>query len=413
MKVRLDELIQAIAVALDTVEAKLLGASFNHGKRIAVLCSLMSRELGLDIEEIKAITTSALFHDNALTEYILSEQETGEIQEFNMKRHCVFGQRNINALPFGSSAKDLILYHHEQADGNGPFGKKADEIPVGAQLIAIADMVDVTYHLNRVSSADLEAIRSEVASQSGKIYTKTATDAMLTVLDKSTLDLLSDRNIEETAAILIPPWEVKLTDNTLIRLAKLAARIIDYASAFTRRHSVEIADKIWHMGNYYGFSSTKRTKAYLAAALHDLGKLATPTEILEKPGKLTDSEFGIIKAHAHVTYDLLSGITGFEEICDWASNHHEKLDGSGYAFGKKADELDFVSRLIACADIYQAVSEARPYHQARSHDETIEILFDMVDKGQVDREIVNDFNIVFGDHARIDALPLREKLLVS
>ena len=399
MKIRMDQLIQAIAVALETVERKLLGASSNHGKRIAVLCALMCKELGMDIEEIKAITTCALFHDNALTEYILSERGNDEVKEMNLQLHCIYGQRNIESLLFKSSIKDLVLYHHEQADGGGPFGKKEGEFPLGAELIAIADMVDVGRHLQNVSVDELPSLREEIAGQSGKRYTKKATDALLAILDADTLISLRDDNIEETASSLIPAWEVDIEDETLIRIATLAAKIIDYASVFTRKHSVQIANKVWYMGEYYGFDSNMRAKAYLAAALHDLGKLDTPTEILEKPGKLTDSEFNTIKDHAKGTFELLRGITGFEEVCNWASNHHEKLDGSGYGTGKEGDDLDFISRLIACTDIYQAISEERPYHPARSHEETMPILWDMAGKGLIDGKIVKDFEVAMESYS--------------
>jgi len=390
----MDELIQAIAVAFEIVESKLLGASNNHGKRIAVLCSLMGKKLGMDTEELKTVTTCALFHDNALTEYILSERGSDNVKGINLKLHCVYGQRNIETLPFKSDVSDLILYHHEQADGGGLFGKKEGEFPLGAELIAIADMVDVTYHLQRVPVLDLQSLRKEIAEQCGKLYTKRAVDLMLEILDKDALISLRDENIAKTTATLIPAWEVDIEDEALLSLATLTARIIDYASQFTRKHSVQIAERVWEMCDYYGYDSELRARIYLAAALHDLGKVDIPTEILEKPDRLTDDEFETIKSHVRGTYDMLKGITGFEEICKWATNHHEKLDGSGYCFGKAADELDFASRLIACADIYQAVSEERPYHPARSHDETMLVMRDIANKGLIDSKIVEDFDIV-------------------
>jgi HD-GYP domain-containing protein (c-di-GMP phosphodiesterase class II) len=146
------------------------------------------------------------------------------------------------------------------------------------------------------------------------------------------------------------------------------------------------------MGEYYGYDPAGKARLCLAAGLHDIGKLAIPTEILEKPGRLTDGEFRIIAGHVKKTAELLKDIEGFEDIHAWASNHHEKLDGSGYPLGKKAEELDFNSRLMACIDIYQAVSEERPYHPARDHRSTMEILHDMAGKGAIDENIVRDID---------------------
>jgi HD-GYP domain-containing protein (c-di-GMP phosphodiesterase class II) len=203
---------------------------------------------------------------------------------------------------------------------------------------------------------------------------------------------LRDDRIMDTIGRFISPWTVDITEGAIMNLAGFVCRIIDYKSMFTRRQSAQIANKAWLMGGYYGYDSILRTQVYLAAAFHDIGKLTTPLQILEKQDKLTDEEYGIIKEHVHITYELLKDINGFERICDWASNHHEKLNGTGYPFRKKADELDFNSRLIACLDVYQAVSEERPYHPERDHKTTMAILYDMVGNGHLDEKIVRDMD---------------------
>jgi HD-GYP domain-containing protein (c-di-GMP phosphodiesterase class II) len=183
-----------------------------------------------------------------------------------------------------------------------------------------------------------------------------------------------------------------------MNLVGFITRIIDYKSLFTRRHSTQIANKAWLMGGYYGYNSSLRAELYLAAALHDLGKLSTPVGILEKPGQLDKNEFRIIQNHVRLTYELLKDISGFERICAWASNHHEKLDGSGYPWGKKAEEQDFNSRLMTCIDIYQAVSEERPYHPGRNHRDTMDILYGMADKGFIDGGIAKDLDTVLAKY---------------
>ena len=404
MKVHMNELIQSIATALDIVENELLGASTYHGKRIAVLCSLMGKELGMTDSEIKAVTTSALFHDNALTEYILYMHENNE-PEMNLKLHCEYGQRNLEKIPLDFDVDGLVLYHHEEADGKGPFGKKEGEIPLGAALIAIADTIDVENHLQRLSVSDIPVIRKIAEDDSGKRFTKTAVEAFLAIFNEDVLESLRDENIVNTAEKMLPEWQSEVEGDSMLHIASLTAGIIDFKSPFTRKHSVQIANRAWVMGGYYGFDPEKRAKVYLAASLHDLGKLATPNKILDKPDKLTDEEFGVIKSHVKGTYDMLSGITGFEEICHWASSHHEKLDGSGYHFGIGDEDLDFVDRLLACTDIYQAVSEERPYHARRSHEETMPILWSMAEKGFIDKEIVNDFDTVMAIYSNKDVPP--------
>jgi HD-GYP domain-containing protein (c-di-GMP phosphodiesterase class II) len=393
----MDKLIKAIATALDIVEGELLGASTNHGKRIASLSAAMGRYLGLSEEELLSLTSCALLHDNALTEYILAEHQ-GQQHDPTMRLHCEYGQNNVNALNFPTNIRNIVLYHHEWANGQGPFGKKQGEFPLGAELISIADSLDVSLHLQRVTPEELPEIRETITGNIGKHYTDRAADAMLGILNDAMLLSLKDENIARTADKFIPVWTVDMEDKVILNLSQFIGHIIDYKSEFTRNHSMQIAARAWFMSGYYGYDRARRAELYLAAALHDIGKLATPTDILEKAGVLDEAEFRVIKHHVYDTYQLLKDIDGFEEICDWASNHHEKLDGSGYPFGKNISQLDFNSRLMACLDIYQAVSEPRPYHGKRSHADTMEILNDMAKKGYIDAEITRDLDKTLADY---------------
>jgi HD-GYP domain-containing protein (c-di-GMP phosphodiesterase class II) len=400
----MDSLIKSIATALDIVEGSLIGASTNHGKRIAVLCAKMGKVLGKNPQEITALAICALLHDSALTEYILSERKDGN-HDLAMKKHCEIGQRNVDALCFKTNVKDFVLYHHEHADGKGPFGIREGEGPLEAELITIADSIDVAYHLQRLEPEDLPFIRNIVVKETGKHYSKKAAETMLEILDLPALLSLKDNVIKQTASDALLPWTVDIQTEIVFGLAGFITRIIDYKSVFTEKHSTQIANRAWFIGKYYRYEPEKLAELYLAASLHDLGKLAVPLDILEKPGKLTDEEFEIIKEHVHLTWELLNDVEGFETVCKWASNHHEKLDGSGYPFGKKAPELDFNSRLLACLDLYQAISEARPYHPVRNHADTIRILYEMADTGKIDADIVKDFDSAFAPYDSKDIPP--------
>jgi HD-GYP domain-containing protein (c-di-GMP phosphodiesterase class II) len=400
MKIRMDELLSSIGTALDIVEGELLGATTNHGRRIATLSAAMAKKAALPDDAVFDIAACALLHDNALTEYILSEQP-GKDQEINLVTHCVIGQENVKTLPFRTNVDGYVLYHHERADGKGPFGKKQGEFPEEVALIAIADAVDARYKLQYIAAEALPELLETVRAQAGKIFTMDAARLFCETLDKDMLEALRDENIAQTYSEVMPVWEVELSDKALMGVASLTARIIDYKSKFTRRHSVQISNIAWRMGKYYKFSNNDCALLYLAASLHDLGKLKVPNEILEKPGKLTDDEFELIKKHSQWTYDMLSGVAGFAPINERIVNHHEKLNGKGYPKGLGADGLDFISRLIACIDIYQAISEERPYHPARSHQETMPIMYDMAQKGEIDAQIVTDLDSEIGKNINL------------
>jgi HD-GYP domain-containing protein (c-di-GMP phosphodiesterase class II) len=400
----MDKLIRAIATALDIVEGELLGATTHHGKRVAALAAAMGQRLGMKEDALLPLTTCALLHDNALTEYILSER-TGEAQGQMMRLHCQYGQRNVNSLLLKTATDGLVLYHHERPNGQGPFGKHEGEIPLGAELIGAADAFDVIHHLEQARPEDLPRLHQELWDDMGTQYTRRAATAMIHVLDEDMLRSLGNDRIAETAEAYIPSWFIDVEDQVIMNLADFAAHIIDDKSVFTRRHTSQIANKAWLLGGYYGYEPGLRAQFYLAAALHDIGKLAIPAAVLEKPGRLTDEEFEIIKSHVTVTGELLEGIDGFEDIRRWAASHHEKLDGSGYPLGKKAEDLDFNSRLLACIDIYQAVSEERPYHPGRGHAEAMKILEDMAAAGGLDRGIVRDLDRVLAEWSGRDVPP--------
>jgi len=396
MKIRMDQLIQSIGSALDIVENEVFGAPTNHGKRLALMSILMCKQLGMSKDESETIAYGAFLHDNALTEFQAATRGTSNRKK-HFENHCIDGQINFEMLPLKSDPTGLVMYHHENANGTGLFKLTEAQIPLGAQLIACADHIDVSHRLQH-ESPDLDYIRKKILSRKGTRYTTIAADAMHTIMSHETLAMLRDENIKEALAEHLPAWHIDVNSKAMYNLATLSARIIDFHSDFTKRHSSGIANKAWVMSGYYNFDQEKRAKIYLAAALHDIGKLVIPNEILDKPGKLTDDEFETIKSHVYHSFLILDGIDGFEEIRNWASDHHEKLDGTGYHFGKNADDLDFISRMMAVTDIYQAVIEERPYHEARTHEETMPILRHMAEKGFVDAQIVADFDHVMAGY---------------
>lgn len=396
MKIYLNELLFQISYALDCVERDLLNVSTNHSKRVAYMCLLLSKRMGMGPDEQVDLACSAVLHDNALTEYILSESVNKEdkVRKLNVARHCELGERNVADFPFINDTRGYILYHHENADGSGPFSKKSSEIPLGAKLIRITDGVDAAFGLGKAKEGKFERMTEHVKKSGGSLYDEQIAQIFLEVISRDVVDAMDDSNIDKVIAEAMPQAVKPCPLEKLAGFSETVSKIVDYKSHFTKEHSYQIAQKAAIMADYYGFDKDTRLQFYLAAAFHDIGKLATPIEILEKPGSLTDQEFTIMKQHAKDTYQMLSRISGFEQITVWACSHHEKLDGTGYPFGKTGDELDFNCRLLACIDIYQALSEDRPYRKGMSHEKAMEIIYDMAQQGKIDSCIPADLDKV-------------------
>lgn len=403
MKIAMDSLCILFSKAFDIIEAELVGVSEYHSLRTAVLCSKMGKSEGYGDDALAAIFTCALFHDNALTEYTLEQRAKIHGGEIDLRPHCEYGQRNIEWLPFAKSVDGYILHHHSKEDGTGAFAEL--DFPHESALIGAADYADANFNLRTADFRNADELKAKISADMENLPSKRSAEALLNVLDGETLESLRDENIYETVRRLYPSWKADLQDKNVLRLARFISYIIDCKSKYTRKHSEQIANRAWYMGGIYGYSREERVQLYLAASLHDIGKIATPSAVLEKPGALDKDEYRIIMNHVQYTYDWLGEVDGLEKIRDWAANHHEKLDGTGYSRKLKAEETDFNSRLLACIDIYQAVCEERPYHAARSHGDTMPILRSMADKGYIDGKIVKDLDGAMAEFSLKDLPP--------
>ena len=393
MRINRNQLLTVLSEALDHVEKEVLGVTDHHAKRVAWLCIQMGKAAGMSEGEISDLAVGALLHDNALNEY-KEDYENGKLREgASGDKHCITGEKNLKL--FTKESKQLrgfVLYHHECADGSGPFGKTADEVPLGAQLVHIADEMDLQFAFGNAGIETLAEADHYALSQEGKAFSSQAVELFRKALTPELLDVLSDTGIEKLI-LEFAPVEVEADRG----IAELFARIIDYKSPFTKVHSVGVAEKAERMADRLGYDKEHIERLYMAGALHDIGKLLVDVEVLEKAGRLNEEEYKHIQSHAYETYRLLSKIEGFEEIRGWAAYHHEKLNGKGYPFGLTEAEMSEEVRLLACLDIYQALTEDRPYKAGMTHKKAIGILYELADKGDLDRNIVEKIDVEFGN----------------
>ena len=155
---------------------------------------------------------------------------------------------------------------------------------------------------------------------------------------------------------------------------------LDARDPSTQEHSLNVANIAQGIGYYLGLSFEILDRLRVAGLLHDVGKIGTPEAILKKPGKLDPDEFAIMKEHAAYSMQILSQIEftdEYEDLARVASLHHEKLDGSGYPYGMKADELNIETRILAVADIYHAMTQDRIYRKGMPTEKALGIIDDM------------------------------------
>jgi len=184
------------------------------------------------------------------------------------------------------------------------------------------------------------------------------------------------------------------------------SRLLDERDHYTAVHSQEVADLAVEIAREMDLPGAQIERIEIAARVHDIGKIAVPDAILLKPGPLSDEEWAIMKRHPVVSAELIEGLEIYEPVVDAVRHEHERWDGSGYPDGLEGEEIPLMARIIAAADIYNALTTDRPYRKAYSAEQTVAILQEM--RGtDLDPEVADALLRVIGA-AAAEALALEE-----
>lgn len=174
--------------------------------------------------------------------------------------------------------------------------------------------------------------------------------------------------------------------DAMLCLARIRAK-----DAYLMEHSMNVAILLANFGRYLGLERNVLKELTLGGLLHDVGKIMTPDEVLNKPGKLTDEEFGVMRQHVVHSYDILSNTAGITPtMLEVAANHHERLDGTGYPQRLKGEQLSLYTRMSGIVDVYDAVTADRVYKQGMQPTQAFRILLKGIDQ-HFDAELVTKF----------------------
>ncbi|AVP93696.1 HD-GYP domain-containing protein [Aeromonas rivipollensis] len=174
--------------------------------------------------------------------------------------------------------------------------------------------------------------------------------------------------------------------DAMLCLARIRAK-----DAYLMEHSMNVAILLANFGRYLGLERNVLKELTLGGLLHDVGKIMTPDEVLNKPGKLTDEEFGVMRQHVVHSYDILSNTAGITPtMLEVAANHHERLDGTGYPQRLKGDQLSLYTRMSGIVDVYDAVTADRVYKQGMQPTQAFRVLLKGIDQ-HFDAELVTKF----------------------
>jgi putative nucleotidyltransferase with HDIG domain len=268
---------------------------------------------------------------------------------------------------------EAIQNLNEHWNGLGqPNGLRKQQIPMLSRIMNLAQTVDVFYSIG--GGAHTVAAEDIARSRKGQWFDPDVVNAFCSVASRGSF--WADVEDAPRQAPELEPCVsfLKHDEETLDNICLAFADVIDAKSPFTYRHSTGVAGAAVAMARTLALDEDTVALIRRSALLHDIGKLGVPNTILDKPGPLTDAEWSIVYKHPYYSHEILRRVPCFSELSEIAASHHERLDGTGYFRGLTAAEMPLPARILAVADVYDALSAKRPYRDALPREAVMAIL---------------------------------------
>jgi putative nucleotidyltransferase with HDIG domain len=290
------------------------------------------------------------------------------------KIRCERGAEIAQALGFSKATAEAIRSMDEHWDGGGyPEGKRGHSIPLAAQIVGLAQVAEIFAGLDSPERA-LAVVRA----RRGRWFNPDLVKAFAAVagdvaLWRHVASTELDREVAEIEPQVMP---FAVNEERLDQIAAAFAWVVDAKSPYTFDHSQRVADLATAIAGHMGLSDAERVRTRRAALLHDIGKLSVPNRILDKPDRLTQREWEIVRLHPYYTFQILERVPVFCEFALDASAHHERMDGRGYYRNLRGDQLSLCARILAAADKLDALSADRPYRKGMPRERVCSLLAD-------------------------------------
>ncbi len=382
--INLLDLVSCFSEALDLISP----AVANHHKQVAYIAYSLARELNLSENQGKTVALAAGLHDvGALS---LEERlESLQFDDHEFQPHAELGYHFLKDFKAIGNAASMIRYHHLHWDQGQGLQYNGEEVPIGSHIIHLADRIAVSIEKDQEILQQSPDIIKTITAHTGTMFNPEHVEAFIKLANFEFfwLDIVSP----SLGAIITRPLHYQSLEMDLAEMEQFAqffAHMIDLRSPLNAYHSKGVAVSAEFIANKLGFSKLECQMLKIAGYLHDLGKLAVPLYILEKPTQLTKNEFSIIKGHAYYTYRILSNISQADVITAWASLHHECLDGSGYPFHIREKDLPLGSQIMAVADVLTAICEDRPYRIGMDKKSALQVLDSQVKEKRINGDLV-------------------------
>ncbi|MBI5165392.1 MAG: HD domain-containing protein [Magnetospirillum sp.] len=383
LAVDLDRAVLALSAALDFLGADEAG----HSHRVALMAAGLARFIDEDDSGgQRTLIRAGLLHDCGISSTRELRVLIDDIAWEGVHLHCERGAAYLETVPLLAPLAPIVREHHTPWTELERRGV-APELARDANMLFLVDRAD-SVHAHGVPPG--RAVAEVLTRYSGTYFCRDLVEAFheLAAQEAYWFALEEPGLRERVAELLTDGAAVTMGAADIRALAAMFARIIDAKSPYTAHHSQGVARLVRRLGTRFGLDGETLDQLEIAALLHDLGTLRVPDDVLEKRGPLTAAERRVVARHAFDTWEVLRRIFGERPVAQWAAFHHEAVSGRGYPFHRDGEGLPLEARIIAVADVFQALTEARPYRPALVPDEAAALLDGLVFGGRLDRDVV-------------------------
>jgi putative nucleotidyltransferase with HDIG domain len=387
-QINLHEAIYSLSDALDLVGV----THIHHGKRVAFMATECGNWLNWPKARLDDLFQSAILHDCGVSKTAV-HAKLAQLEWEQEGEHCQIGADLLASCTLLRSLAPVVRHHHTHWTTLQDLAL-SEEVRLSANCIYLVDRVDILTLKYVTTGTDIllgkDEIRQQIQELRGSWFCPALVDAFMDLSESEAFWFMleSDHVNGYVATWLADTTKQDMAFDDLSSLMHIFSSIVDAKSAFTREHSDGVASLARYLGEAMKLSEVSCDMLELAGLLHDVGKLRIPDELLEKPGPLNEAEKNTMYRHSFDTYNILRNIQGLEKVALWASQHHERVNGTGYPYRERASELSLEARIIAVADMFQALTQRRPYREALPLESIMLILQEQVDVGRLDAQVV-------------------------
>lgn len=361
--------VKIVRDTLCRVDERLL----HHGERVAyILLKMLSDSTKYTQMQIGEICILGMFHD-------IGAYKTDEIdlmvqfETDNVWDHSIYGYLFLKHMSPMGKRGEAVLYHHYDYEKLKNVESDYKDI---ALMINLADRIDILTQGHK-GELSIEMIKPH----SGKKFDPEHVELFIKANVKYDIigGLKRGEYMDEVAKNV---ESMIFTEREIDQYLRMLAYSIDFRSEYTVMHTINTVAFGVEIARKMGCVKEELGKIYFGALLHDIGKISIPLEILEYPGKLSNQAMTIMRTHVEITEEIIAGIVD-DDICQIAIRHHEKIDGTGYPYGLKGDELTESQRIVAIADVISALIGKRSYKEAFPKEKILTILAQMSKDGKI------------------------------